>query len=70
MSAGSGPVMSSMTSVTSWSHDGNASPPRSHDGVCEVSRSHVVMGSGGESCDEKSGGSELGRNRKCRVIIP
>src|SRR5487761_720696 len=61
-SSGAGPVMSWVTSVTSWSRDCDASPPRSRDESREGSRSRVVMGSGGGSRDEKSGGSELGRN--------
>src|SRR5487761_1692828 len=57
-----GSVMSLVTSVTSWSHDSDASPTRSRDESREGSRSRVVMGSGGGSRDEKSGWSELGRN--------
>ena len=37
---------------------------RSRDESCEGSRSCVVMGSGGGSRDEKSGGSELGCNNQ------
>src|SRR5487761_1405975 len=57
-----GSVMSLVTSVTSWSHDSDASPTRSRDESREGSRSRVVMGSGGGSRDKKSGGSELGRD--------
>src|SRR5487761_1003726 len=67
MSSGSGSETSSvagpvMSWVTSWSRDSDASPPGSRDESREGSRSRVVMGSGGGSRDEKSGGSELGRN--------
>ena len=70
MSAGSGPVMSSMTSVTSWSHNYDASPPRSCDGAHEGSWLCDVMGSGDGSHDEKSGGSKLDHNSKgCQCCI-
>ena len=69
-SSGTGPVMSWVTSgMTSWSRDGDASPPGSRDRSHEGSRLCVVMGSGGGSRDEKSGGSELGRNTTRRTNI-
>ena len=52
-----------MMLVISWSHDSDASPPRSHDGACEGSQSHVVMGSNAGSYDKKSGRSELDHNK-------
>ena len=56
-------MISWVMSVMSWSHDSDTSPPRSRDGAHEGSRSHMVIGSGGGLCDEKSGGSELGCNK-------